>query len=174
MSRASRPEQCRQLIWSTGRGVGLVCSLWTCAGGITARADERRPNLVISSLATPHGLKQGSCNVFDVTVENVEPQGTSQTITVRLHLQYGSNGEGLYLKELKGIAAKGARGAVLPLRFADVALPANGRVSYSVTVNPDGVIPETVIDERNTAAGAAVVVSSCGQGHPQNSQRINQ
>jgi hypothetical protein len=120
-----------------------------------------RPNLIVSGLVAPAGLREGACNVFDVTIENLEAEGTAQTITVLLHLQYANQGQARHIKVLPGIAPRGQSGAVHAVRFDTVTLPTLGRVSYTATVNPDGVVPETVVDERNSAAGSGVIAGPC-------------
>jgi hypothetical protein len=137
--------------------LAALCSAAIVAGLVATG----RPDLIVSGLTAPDGLREGGCNVFDVTVENLESQGTAQTITVLLHLQYANQGQARHIKVLNGIAPKGKSGAVHAVRFDTVTLPAAGRVSYTATVNPDGVVPETVVDERNSAAGAGVIGGPC-------------
>lgn len=134
--------------------VGLAL-VWAAA----AHAD--RPDLIISALEVPRALKQGRCNQFDVRVENLELAATSGRITVRLHLQFASGGEAQHIRVLNGIGGRGGRGAVQTVSFTDVAVPGSGQVSYAATVNPDGAVPETVIDERNSAAGSSNAAGSC-------------
>ena len=135
---------------------GLACAMVS----IGAAAAER-PDLIVSALSTPLGLRQGNCNRFDVLIENLEDRATTQSITVRLHVQYPNKGAGQHIRVLKGIGARGQRAATQAVRFDAITIPEGGRVSYTATVNPDGVVPESVIDERNSVTGSGTVTGPC-------------
>ena len=135
---------------------GLVCAVLSIGA-----APAERPDLIVSALSTPLGLRQGNCNRFDVLIDNLEDRATTQSITVRLHVQYPNKGAGQHIRVLKGIGARGQSGASQAVRFDAITIPEGGRVSYTATVNPDGVVSEAVIDERNSVSGSGTAGGAC-------------
>jgi hypothetical protein len=155
VSRLARAEAATAALWIMLPGTAASMRASTIAA-------PQRPDLIISALTNPDGLRKGSCSRFEVTIENPQANGTSQTIAVRLQIHFSNGGDSQYLRTIDGIGPKTSR----TVSFQGVDVPSYGAASYVVTVNPDATVPETVIDEHNSASGSATVVVPCAGSLP--------
>lgn len=132
----------------------LVPVLLLVARGAGAAGDL--PDLLVSQIATPGGLKVGDCNSIRATIRNSQPYGVSDPVEIQLRLVFADGRQGQYTTTLEnGIGSNGN----LPAWFNGVSLP-QGNVQMVVVADPEDTIAET--EEMNNSRSLTRTVSeSC-------------
>lgn len=122
------------------------------------------PDLRVSQISTPGGLKKGTCNKIRVTITNPSMGAAKGTIPVILYVsQQGQQPKSFVAYLQGGLGPNSNYGKTV--WFQDVPIASTGTVTLKAFVNPDYQIQETVYNN-NTKIVSAKVTQICGQTSP--------
>lgn len=145
------------------RKIFLKAALATAALMFTlitsSNAYAQLPDLRVAAINTPGGLCQGNTNKIQATIQNSQYFAASAPILVILRVQFPNGGQGSYQTTIPtGIGPNGTQ----PAWFNNVSLPNTGNYSFTVIVDPQNQIAETV-ENNNSRSLSRSVTSICGQ-----------
>ena len=125
-----------------------------------SEADVLLPDLRVSNISTPGGLKSGTCSKIRVTVTNSSMAAAKGNIPVILFVSQNGQQPSSYVGYVQGGLGPNANYGK-PVWFSNVNIPATGNVTLKAVVNPDFDIQESVTNN-NTKIIRARVSRSCG------------
>ncbi|MCB0687539.1 MAG: hypothetical protein KDC53_13480 [Saprospiraceae bacterium] len=122
------------------------------------------PDLRVSNISTPGGLKKGTCSQIRVTITNSSMAAVSGSIPVILYISQNGQQPSSYVGYLQGgIGPNDNYGK--SVWFKNVNIPSTGNVTIKALVNSDYQIQESAYNN-NTKVIKAKVTQFCGQSTP--------
>jgi len=120
---------------------------------------QAKPDLRVSQIMTPGGLKQGDCNKVRVNVTNSQQAGVTGEIVVILFISQNGQQPTSYVQTFENIGPNDNYGQ--PVWFHNIPLGGTTTVTIRAKVNPDFLIEESVFNN-NDKIKDFNVAGSCG------------
>lgn len=138
----------------------LFIFLFTTSVGHAGTGYAIKPDLRVSQISTPGGLKKGSCSKIRVTITNPGMAPAKGTIPVILYVSQSGYPPKSYVGYLQGGLGPNSNYGK-SVWFNNVEIASTGTVTLKAFVNPDHQIQESVYNN-NTKIIKAKVSQYCG------------